>query len=239
MYLYAYDDNTGWENTEILSIESFYDLIIGKPWNKNYPYSLSDLIESPDQLKSNIRKTICLWRSFLADKLSTWASYNESFYKCDKCLDIMSLISLVQMQRSNVMRSDKFLTVDASKLNKRHLKNKSITGRMLWMLASEWSFSDIREDLYVHSAKVTIVNAYPYTCVVMLAFCGDTGCPSFAYSKELIKWESLEEMSKKKNALIQLYQNMFDITESESASLVEEIWTTSGLDKDRRSVYDN
>jgi hypothetical protein len=110
---------------------------------------------------------------------------------------------------------------------------------MLWMLASKWSFGDIREDLYVHSAKVTIVNAYPYTCVVMLAFCGDTGCPSFAYSKELIKWESLEEMSKKKNALIQLYQNMFDITESESASLVEEIWTTSGLDKDRRSVYDN
>jgi hypothetical protein len=143
------------------------------------------------------------------------------------------------MQRNIVMRSNKLLTVDASILNKRHLKNKSITGRMLWMMSSEWSFRDIREDLYVHSAKVTIVNVYPYTCVVMLAFCGDTGCPSFAYSKELIKWERPEEMSEKKNALIQLYQNMFDITESESASLVEEIWTTSGLDKDRRSVYDN
>lgn len=143
------------------------------------------------------------------------------------------------MQRNIVMRSDKFLTVDASILNKRHLKNKSITGRMLWMMSSEWSFGDIREDLYVHSAKVTIVNTYPYTCVVMLAFCGDTGCPSFAYSKELIKWERPEEMSEKKNALIQLYQNMFDITESESASLVEEIWKTSGLDKDRRSVYDS
>lgn len=40
--------NEKWEDTQILSNNSLYSMLFEHPWNKNYPYSLMDMIESPD-----------------------------------------------------------------------------------------------------------------------------------------------------------------------------------------------
>lgn len=238
--------NKKWEDTMFLSNNSLYELLFNKQWNKNYPYSLNDLIESPDQLRKNTSYIVDIWR-YMLDMTPV-----ESFMLCERHIDIMRLISLTAMERNIIMRSTKYSDVDVSFLNGKKVLNKSVTGRMLRL--DPWSFENIADEYYVKKAQLTIVNVYPYTSIVLLAYCGDdkgtldwmysqhnydAERPCFAYSKELIGWSTPEEMSEKKQSLAKLYHNMFDITESESASLVEKIWTTSGLDKDRWSVYDN
>lgn len=40
--------NEKWEDTQIPWNNSLYSMLFERLWNKNYPYSLMDMIESPD-----------------------------------------------------------------------------------------------------------------------------------------------------------------------------------------------
>ena len=233
--------NEKWEDTQILSNNSLYSMLFEHPWNKNYPYSLMDMIESPDQLKKNVSYTIDIWRYMLD------ATSDESFALCDKYTDIMRLISLISMECNVIMRSTEYLDTDVSILNGKKVLTESVTGRMF--RPDPWSFHDIEDGYHVKKAKVTIVNVYPYTCIVLLAYCGDdeglydwlysqhnydAERPCFVYSKDTIGWGSQDEMSEKKKALLEKYTQMFEVSESEAATLVENIWTTAGLHLDLR-----